>query len=409
MARGAHRALLAGVDVDVLVGAAPIRELVDVRQREAGGRAGAAGAPRFGIERRQHAVGADAGLDPRRRGRTVAGGEMLFLAIEHQLDRRVRLFRQPCANQPLRVRGHLAAEAAAHVLRDHANVCRRDVQAAGEPLARGADPLRRHPRRQVIAVPFADGTVRLEAHVRDDVGRVRLFEDECRLLEPGGDVARLLRRARSHVAAVEHGGCVARERLIDDGDMRQDVVLDLDQARGVDRALFRVGRDSGNFVTLVHHGVALGVCRITPHDRRLDPRRSLRSGEIDRQDLRVRVRGTDDASVQHAGTLDVEGVFRAAGDFLRAVEPLDVGAEHRLRLRPRVLGIRWRRRRLRRPASSALIENVLFVSHAPPPSRWRRLRRCGRTCRSGRCSRRGPVESVPASASDSFRAGRRSP
>ena len=91
MTRRAHRPLLAGVDEDVLVRPAAIRDPVDVRQREAGGRAGAARAPRLGVERRDDAVGRDAGLDPRRRRRPVAGREMLFLAIEHQLDRRVRL------------------------------------------------------------------------------------------------------------------------------------------------------------------------------------------------------------------------------------------------------------------------------------------------------------------------------
>src|SRR5207344_978564 len=41
-----HRSLLTGVYVDVLVRSATVGELIDVRQREASGRAGAAGAPR---------------------------------------------------------------------------------------------------------------------------------------------------------------------------------------------------------------------------------------------------------------------------------------------------------------------------------------------------------------------------
>ena len=79
-----------GVDEDVLVRAAAVREHVDVRQREARAGAGAAGAPRLGVERGEHAVGRDAGLDLRERRRPVAGRQVLFLAIEHQLDRRVR-------------------------------------------------------------------------------------------------------------------------------------------------------------------------------------------------------------------------------------------------------------------------------------------------------------------------------
>ena len=102
VARRAHRALLAGVDEDVLVRAAAVRELVDVRQRESGGRAGAAGAPRFAVERREHAVGGDARLDASGGRRPIARREMLFLAIEHQLDGRLRLLGQPRADQPLR-------------------------------------------------------------------------------------------------------------------------------------------------------------------------------------------------------------------------------------------------------------------------------------------------------------------
>ena len=129
MARRAHRPLLAGVDEDVLVRPAAVGDLIDVGQREARRRARAARAPRLGVERGDDAVGRHARLDPRRGRRTVAGGEVLFLAIEHQLDRRVRLLRQPRADQPFGAERQLAAEAAAHVLADDADVGLRNVQA----------------------------------------------------------------------------------------------------------------------------------------------------------------------------------------------------------------------------------------------------------------------------------------
>ena len=53
---------------------------------------------------------------------TVAGGEVLFLAIEHQLDRCVRHLRKPRADQPFGAERQLAAEPAAHVLADDAHV-----------------------------------------------------------------------------------------------------------------------------------------------------------------------------------------------------------------------------------------------------------------------------------------------
>src|SRR5258707_5787999 len=87
MTRRSHRALLTGVDVDVLVRTLAVGKLVDVRKREIRSSACASSAPTLAIERREHAVGADAGLDVRGRRRTIPSVEMLFLAIERQLDR----------------------------------------------------------------------------------------------------------------------------------------------------------------------------------------------------------------------------------------------------------------------------------------------------------------------------------
>src|SRR4029079_10151068 len=103
-------------------------DLVDVGQREARRGAGAAGAPRLGVERGDDAVSRYARLDVRRRRPAVSGGEMLFLAIEHQFDRRARLLRELRADQSLRAELQLAAEAAAHVLADDADVGLRNVQ-----------------------------------------------------------------------------------------------------------------------------------------------------------------------------------------------------------------------------------------------------------------------------------------
>ena len=161
MAGRPHRPLLAGVGEDVLVRAAAIRDPIDVRQREAGGGARAACAPRFGIERGDDAVGRNARFDPRRRRRPIAGCQMLFLAIEHQLDRRIRRLRQFGADQAFGADAQcLAAEAAAHVLADDAHVGLRNAQRAGEVLPRAVDALRRDPRRQLVAIPLAYRAVR---------------------------------------------------------------------------------------------------------------------------------------------------------------------------------------------------------------------------------------------------------
>ena len=62
----AHRTLLAGVGEHVLVRPAAIRDPIDIRQRETGRGTRAASAPRLGVERRDDAVGRDAGFDARR-------------------------------------------------------------------------------------------------------------------------------------------------------------------------------------------------------------------------------------------------------------------------------------------------------------------------------------------------------
>src|SRR5260370_31782096 len=94
--------------------------------------------------------------------RAIAGVEMLLFAIEHQLDRKLRLLRKLRADQTLGVRTKLAAEPAAHVLRDAVDVRLRDLQPLCELLCRLNHGLRRNPGRELVSVPLADATVRLE-------------------------------------------------------------------------------------------------------------------------------------------------------------------------------------------------------------------------------------------------------
>ena len=152
----AHGTLLARVDVDILVDAAPVREHVDVGQRESRARAGATGAPALRVERGERAVGRDTCTDPGGRRGTIAARKMLLLAVEHQLHRRLRLPGQLRADDSLHVGPELAAEPAAHELRDDPDVRLRDVQRLGEPLARAVHRLRGDPRGQRVALPLAD-------------------------------------------------------------------------------------------------------------------------------------------------------------------------------------------------------------------------------------------------------------
>ena len=115
------------------------------------------------------------------------------------------MLRQLGADDALRVGRELAAEAAAHVLRDGVDVGLRDAEPLREPLRALNHRLRRDPRRQLVAVPLAHGAVRLEADVADHVRRVGRLDDVRGLGEAGVEIAGFFRRRLARVAVGEHG------------------------------------------------------------------------------------------------------------------------------------------------------------------------------------------------------------
>ena len=216
---------------------------------------------------------------------------MLVLAIEHHLHRHARLLREPRANQALGAELQLAAEPAAHVLTDDADVRLGNLQAPGKVVARGVDALRRHPRRQLVAVPLAHRAVRLHAGMRDDVGRIGLLERMRGGLESRREIADFLSIRLADVAVREYAfGRAAGQRRLDADHRRQRLVLHLHRARGVDGMFFGVRRDGRDLVALEHHDIRLLVFRIANDERRLETGHALGGREIDREDLRARVR-----------------------------------------------------------------------------------------------------------------------
>src|SRR5262249_5963804 len=100
---------------------------------------------------------------------------MLFAAIEHQLHWHIRQLGELAADDALPIGCELAAEAAAHVLRDDTHVALRNAERLRKSLRALMTALRRDPRREPVAFPFAHRAVRFEADVADDVRRVGLF------------------------------------------------------------------------------------------------------------------------------------------------------------------------------------------------------------------------------------------
>ena len=117
---------------------------------------------------------------------------MLFLAVEHHLHRGAGLLGELCARHALDVRPELAAEPAAHELGNHADVRLRNAERLGKSFAGAVDGLRRHPGRQVVALPLAHAPVCFERDVGLHLGLVAGLDRLHGLREPGLEIAGLL-------------------------------------------------------------------------------------------------------------------------------------------------------------------------------------------------------------------------
>ena len=265
---------------------------------------------------------------------------MFLLAIEHQLDRCLRRPGQPGADEPLCVGTKLAAETAAHELGDHADVRLRNLQATRETLTRPVDGLRRHPGREVLAVPFAQATVGFERHMRLHLRRVGALDDVSGTLEAGLDVTLLFGVAPTRVALLEDFGGLRAHGLFDGGQVRKHLPVDLDQANGIFRLLLGDGGHGGNLLAGVHHLLAgFDGCQDRPH-----PRRLLRRRDVNAPGPRVRVRRAQNLAVNHSRARNVVGILRAPGGFQGPVNTAHSGAQQPRLLRPGILLMRGRSR-----------------------------------------------------------------
>ena len=210
---------------------------------------------------------------------------MLFLAREHHLHRRARGFRETRRHDDLAIEAELAAEAAAHVVRDHADVVLRDCRALSRcrparrapPASRPTPsacrlPIRR--RRRVSRGWCASAPASSTALRRCDVAlaspssTLPSTRSETWLTLPFGNTAGRLR---------PHG-------LFDGRQVRQHLVVDLDQPDRVFRGFLRRRRDGRDLFALVAHLRGFAGGGIDQAQRRADARApSLRLAEsIDR-------------------------------------------------------------------------------------------------------------------------------
>ena len=252
----------------------------------------------------------------------------------------------------LAVHLQLAAEAAADVRRDDAQVLLGDPRAEGEHDAEDVGDLRRRPDRHLVAHAHGCGDDRTRLHERrhDPLVHETALDDDVRLgghlvvsaaevVDVAGVVGRGVmdeRAARGHridhvddggqrlVLDVDRGDRVLRERGTgreDDGDHVADMPHLVARQRG-ERWHDRVVRHGPHAQDVGVH-VAQARCVIGSHDSR----HGERAGQVDLDDAGVRHRAAHQAHVHGARQLDVVGPVRAAVEELRVLLATDRAAD----------------------------------------------------------------------------------
>ena len=299
------------------------------------------------------------------------------------LDGPAELAGEQAEGNELRVRCDLVAEAAADVLGDEAQLVEADPQ-------RRAHHDRREPRELVVRVdrPLPRAAVVLDQRaVALDRRRVEAVEVELvdphhvvGLVERGAEITPLVDACPGEIRAdllVQHRRLlVQRDPRVDDD--RKRVVVDLDHVGGVpgelprrcghgDHGLARVANLADREREIAH--VRPGGRRdleervgrdgdLVARQRAENTRQLERSRDVDREDLRVRVRGTHEVHVPHAVPPDI-----VDEDALALDEALVLLARNRLSLVGAALELdplrRSRRHALTSPRETARIASTI--------------------------------------------------
>jgi hypothetical protein len=265
-----------------------------------------------------------------------------------------RLLREYHRNR-LDIDHRLAAESAADFRRVDLQVAELHADELRRQVAYDEMPLTRTPE-----LALAVRVVSREARMRLDIGLVNrgravfLLGDLVSLGEAGvhvadreaelfGDIGRLGRRrldaAGDHV--LEQQRRILRHRVIDVDDMRQDLVIDVDQCDGLGRHRRAYGRHGRDRVAVVEHffarhnvagdvpeidrdalGADIGeimIRKVGAGHHRLDARQRLGLRRVDRPDTRMRVGAAQDLAVKRAGEAVVIAELGHARDLRHAV------------------------------------------------------------------------------------------
>ena len=292
----------------------------------------AAAAPRALVPRDDRAFAVDRGPELHQRRGPVAGARVLFEAVEHELDRRVRSVREQRDGAAFGARGELAAEAAADELgvdRHRTALQLRRAHRLRELAAHAERRLRAHPDLEVRPGPLRDGAVRLHRRMRLHFGAVGAGDGRLRLGEGVREILWCVGPRVRHVALfVEHRRAVGEQEV--DG-VRVLLVLRDDRLDRVAAHVERGGRDRRDLVA-DEADLLAGLLQL---DHRGDAGHRARLLEVERDELAARDGGAKDRGLQHPGERHVVRVLRAARGLVATVDAVRLGTDDR-ELRRRV-------------------------------------------------------------------------
>ena len=307
-------------------------------------RMGAAALVAFALDRGDAAVAAQTELEPDVGLGPAAMGDEGLLAVHHHAHGAAGTARQQRGDQ-LDVEGlGAAAEAAADMRLDHADARHVHVEDLRQHQVHVIRHLGAGMHGHAVALDVVVGDRGVHLHlVLADLGAVVApFAHQVGFGETLLDIAKLEQHVALDVVglALVQGGGARRHRLLAGvigGQLAHPKLDQLDRLLGdgvVD------GGDGGDRLAAIAHLVARqgmlaardrqhaeGLVAVGASDDRLHARQPQRLGDIDLEDLGVRIGAAVNSPGEHSGRNEIGGVLRAARHLLGAVDHRHVGAD----------------------------------------------------------------------------------
>ena len=265
-------------------------------------------------------------------GRPVAAVGLFGAAVVDAAHGRAKRAREQRGGVGVCAGAVLGAEAAPHVVLDHPHLRLRHAECLGDVAAHAEDPLRGLPHGELVAIPLADGAVRLERGVQCHLRAVLARDRHFGVCEAARDVTALYDVGFGGVAFAAHERRVGRDGVVHGHRMRRglDDNRGGNHARGTLGGVQRFRADGGERLAGVRH-LALeeprGGGRVAGAHNGAHARHGACGVEIHGGERPLGSRCAHDDGVEHAGADDVGGVARAPGDLFERVHAQRTGAD----------------------------------------------------------------------------------